>query len=237
MDLETFDRTLGSLTASLGDPTRRGIYIAVREAAEPMTAGEIAEVFDIHPNVARHHLDRLADDGYLDTTARKPRSGAGRPAKGFRATDKPIELRLSPRRTDLLVDLLLEVVGEVGGNDVSSVARRVGRAYGQELAAELGPAEDGFEDAVRAVAKAMATMGFGTAADPEAGVYLTNHCPFGQSALAHPEIVCALDQGIVDGLLSQLDPDYQSRVVPHDELSGCCETHVAAGTPVTIAGT
>lgn len=235
MDLSTFDQTLGRLTAALGDPTRRGIYITVREAAEPLTAGEIAEVFDIHPNVARHHLDKLTDDGYLEVTAKKARSGAGRPAKGFKATDKPIELRLSPRRTDLLVDLLLEVVGELGGSEVSAVARKVGQAYGIELAAELGPREEGFEDALVAVAKAMSAMGFGTAADPDAGVYLTNHCPFGQTALAHPEIVCALDQGIVDGLLQCVDPEYHSKVIPHPEGRASCETHLETGTPVQIS--
>jgi predicted ArsR family transcriptional regulator len=168
-------------------------------------------------------------------TARKARSGAGRPAKGFRATDKPIELRLSPRRTDLLVDLLLEVVGELGGTEVSAVARRVGRAYGDQLAAELGPGDDGFEDALVAVAKAMGTMGFGTAADPDAGVYLTSHCPFGQTALAHPEIVCALDQGIVDGLLAALDPDYHSKVIPHPGGAASCETQIDTGVPLTIS--
>jgi predicted ArsR family transcriptional regulator len=235
MDLSTFDQTLGNLTASLGDPTRRGIYIAVREAAEPLTAGEIADVFDIHPNVARHHLDILTEDGYLEVTSRRIHSGAGRPAKGFRATDKPIELRLSPRRTDLLLDLLLEVVDELGGTEVSAVARRVGKTYGAQIAAELGPGEQGFEDALVAVAKAMGTMGFDTAADPDAGVYLTSHCPFGQTALAHPEIVCALDQGIVDGLLAALDPDYHSKVIPHPGGSATCETHVETGVPLTIS--
>jgi len=228
MDLDTFDRTLGSLTASLGDPTRRGIYIAIREATEPMTAAAVAEVFDIHPNVARHHLDRLTVDGYLEVTERRAHRGAGRPAKCFRATDKAIELRLSPRRTDLLVDMLLQIVGELGGADVSRVAMTVGRSYGRELAAELGPGEDGFEQAVWAVAKAMSSMGFGTAAEPEAGVYLTNHCPFGETALAHPEIVCALDQGIVEGLLEVLNPDSHSEVTPHHRVHGAaCETRVA----------
>lgn len=231
MNLDDFDRTLGKLTASLGDPTRRGIYIAVREADDPMTAGEVAEAFDIHPNVARHHLDRLAEDGYLAVETRRAASGAGRPAKGFRATPKPIELRLSPRRTDLLVDLLLEMLGEVGGADISAVARRVGRAYGHALAAELGPADD----PIGAVARAMSSMGFDTSADPEAGVYLTNHCPFGETALTHPEIVCALDQGIVDGLLEVLDPGYRSRVVPHPGGSSRCETHLSPTTPVVLS--
>lgn len=237
MDLDTFDETMGRITASLGDPTRRGIYIAVREATEPMTATEVATAFDIHPNVARHHLDRLTTDGYLEVTSRRIRTGAGRPAKCFRATDKTIEVRLSPRRTDLLVDMLLEMVGELGGANVSEVARSVGRNYGNSLATELGPGEEGFEQSVRAVARTMRSMGFGTAADPEAGVYLTSHCPFGETALAHPEIVCSLDQGIVEGLLSVIDPAALSQVIPHHHHDGiACETRVEVlgEQPLTI---
>ncbi|HKZ25655.1 MAG TPA: helix-turn-helix domain-containing protein, partial [Acidimicrobiia bacterium] len=83
-DSAALDRSIGDLTASLGDPTRRAIYIAVRQSAEPVTSSSVAEIFQLHPNVARHHLDRLAADGYLRVTHRRPSGrsgpGAGRPA-------------------------------------------------------------------------------------------------------------------------------------------------------------
>ena len=65
MAAKDFDRALGQLTGTLGDPTRRAIYLTVRESEEPITAARISELFGIHPNVARHHLDRLVADGYL----------------------------------------------------------------------------------------------------------------------------------------------------------------------------
>lgn len=57
MDGQMLDLQIADLAASLGDATRRSIYITVREAAEPTTANHIADLFDIHANVARHHLD------------------------------------------------------------------------------------------------------------------------------------------------------------------------------------
>ena len=88
-DSAALDRSIGDLTASLGDPTRRAIYIAVRQSAEPVTSSSVAEIFQLHPNVARHHLDRLAADGYLRVTHRRPSGrsgpGAGRPAKCYEA--------------------------------------------------------------------------------------------------------------------------------------------------------
>ena len=60
MSGETFDEQIEEIQGALGDATRRGIYIMIREAHDPVAAAQIAHAFDIHPNVSRHHLDRLA---------------------------------------------------------------------------------------------------------------------------------------------------------------------------------
>jgi predicted ArsR family transcriptional regulator len=235
--LESLDRSIGDLTAALGDPTRRGIYLAVRQAAEPVTSSQIAEVFSIHPNVARHHLDRLAEDGYLQVSHRRPpgRSGpgAGRPAKCYEATAKAISLHPG-RRFDLLVDLLVRVLDRVHPQQVGAVAEEVGREYGRELAASVGTPEDpGYESAVQALAKVMSGVGFGVSADPEAQVMLTSHCPFGEAATNHPEVVCSLDRGMVAGILGALKHSCEPVLIPHLDPDEDCVTQV----PVVISGT
>lgn len=72
MDTKSLSQSIGDLTSSLGDPTRRGIYIAVREAPEPATASQIADLFSIHPNVARHHLDRLTSSDFIRASPPRP---------------------------------------------------------------------------------------------------------------------------------------------------------------------
>ena len=85
LNADVFDKEISELTGSLGDATRRGIYISIREAADPVTASETSELFDIHSNVARHHLDRLVTGGYLQVTRKRTdgrsEPGAGRPAQ------------------------------------------------------------------------------------------------------------------------------------------------------------
>ena len=58
-------------------PTRRGIYLFCREHAGPdsdgVTAAQVAEQFGLHPNVARHHLDKLAAGGYLEVAIERAR--------------------------------------------------------------------------------------------------------------------------------------------------------------------
>ena len=59
-----FSAAVAAVAAAFGDPTRRDIFLHVR-AAPGVTAGEVATTFSLHPNVARHHLQRLVDGGYL----------------------------------------------------------------------------------------------------------------------------------------------------------------------------
>ncbi|MGI9609314.1 MAG: helix-turn-helix transcriptional regulator, partial [Acidimicrobiia bacterium] len=205
MDTKTLERRISDLTSALGDPTRRAIYVAVRESNEPLTASQIASLFGIHSNVARHHLDRLSDDGYLQVSDHRPKRkggpGAGRPAKCYEATGKEVSVHFAPRRFEMLVELLIRILDEVAPENLSAVAEAVGRQYGVELAREIGvPEEPGYDDAVQAVATAMTGLGFLVDPDVDGQRLLTSHCPFGEAATSHPEVICSLDRGIVAGM-------------------------------------
>jgi predicted ArsR family transcriptional regulator len=228
MDTETLDRSISDLTAALGDPTRRAIYIAVRESPEPMTASRVASLFEIHPNVARHHLDRLISDGWLKPTQRRPGGTvAGRPARGYEATAKEVTVHFAPRRFEMLTEMLFQVLDELAPEDVSAVAEKVGRAYGERLASEIGgPDDPGYEDAIRAVAVAMTGLGFSMDPDIEGQRLLTSHCPFGETATNHPEVICSLDRGIVAGLFRGLSVNCDPVVIPHKALDEECVTKV-----------
>jgi len=226
MDATRLNQQIGDLAATLGDATRRGIYITVRESVESMTSGQIAELFDVHTNVARHHLDRLVADGYLQVTRRhrseKRGPGAGRPAKHYETTAKEISVQFPARRYDLLAELLARVIERVAPDSAAEIAEEVGREYGRELAAEVGLSKDaGFETAVTAVARVMMGVGFDSEADSEQRMIVTRFCPFGETASKHPEIVCKLDQGIVSGLLESANAHGVPVVTPHRDGDDC----------------
>lgn len=233
MDIKTLDRRISDLTSALGDPTRRAIYIAVRESPEPLTTTKVAALFDIHPNVARHHLDLLAADGFLEVSHHRPSGavGAGRPAKAYQATSKEVTIHFAPRRFEMLTEMLFEVLREVAPENVAEVAERVGRSFGERLAAEIGgPDEPGYDEAVQAVATAMTGLGFSVDPDVEGQRLLTSHCPFGESATNHPEVICSLDRGIVSGLFGAMSYPCNPVVIPHTALEDECVTQV----PVNI---
>lgn len=231
MDAQLFNQQVGNLASSLGDATRRGIYISVREAPDAVTAAQIAELFEIHTNVARHHLDKLVTDGYLRVTHRrrsgKQGPGAGRPAKHYEPTSKEVSVQFPARRYDLLAELLARVVKRVAPEDAAEIAEDVGREFGREIAAEVGlPRDAGFDVAVQAVARAMMGVGFDTEPGDGSQLLVTHFCPFGQTALNHPDIVCKLDQGIVKGLLEETQQAGDPIVLPHDRAGEDCVTNV-----------
>ena len=80
---EEFSAAVSAVTAAFGDPTRRDIYLLVRAGTQGMTAAEVAEHFELHPNVARHHLEKLTAGGYLTVELARHES-AGRPSKRYR---------------------------------------------------------------------------------------------------------------------------------------------------------
>src|SRR6476659_6830051 len=94
-----------AITDAFGDPTRRRIYLFTRDhgGADGVTASAMAPEVGVHPNVARHHLDKLAAGGYVevdgsgaaDAGARR----AGRPSKHYVAVGGASEHHL-PVRSD-----------------------------------------------------------------------------------------------------------------------------------------
>lgn len=231
MNTRQLDRTLGDLTSTLGDPTRRSIYLTVRESADPVTAAQIAAEFDIHANVARHHLDRLADEGYLEITRKRPEGkngpGAGRPAKCYTSTDKEIELQFPARRYDLLADLLIRVVQKLEPERASEIAAEVGREYGMELAGTLQlPDAASFDSVLAVVQQAMVDVGFAVDTNTGNRQLLMSHCPFGRTAFDHPEVVCSLDRGIVNGLMEALHHVTDTVTAPKETWGEGCVTTV-----------
>ncbi len=230
MDTRQLERTLSDLTSTLGDPTRRSIYLTVRESAEPMTAAQIAAAFNIHANVARHHLDRLADEGYLEVTRRRPEGkngpGAGRPAKCYTPTDKEIELQFPARRYDLLADLLIRVVQRLEPERASEIAAQVGHDYGVELAGTLDLPDAGFDSVLATVQQAMVNVGFAVDTNTNSRQLLMSHCPFGRTAFDHPEVVCSLDRGIVNGLMEALHHATDTVTAPKETWGEDCVSTV-----------
>jgi predicted ArsR family transcriptional regulator len=204
-----FSAVVEAVTSAFGDPTRRRVYLYVRESEAGVTASQVAERFSLHPNVARHHLDKLAAGGYVEVfSSRSAPSGAGRPSKRYRASG-PAPLLEAPRRTDdLLVALLAGALSMLPPATAELMAERVGYEYGAKLAAEVGPGGGprSFRSALQVVADALTAHGFEAHAETRGRALVAlvrDSCPFFDAASSNP-VICAVDRGMVRGMLESL---------------------------------
>jgi predicted ArsR family transcriptional regulator len=215
---QRFSASVAAVTSAFGDPTRREIYLHVR-ANPDRTASEVATAFSLHPNVARHHLDRLAAGGYLEVSVR-PADSAGRPAKRYRVAVPTGRTAAGPtpsdgadawavlgRRDDLLVSLLAEAVDRLGPEIAEGLAEHVGERYGRQLAERMHPGDPSrsVRAAMHAIADTLTAHGFAARAEDrgDGTAVVADHCPFGNAPTTTPAL-CAVDRGLVRGLLAGL---------------------------------
>jgi len=104
------------ITNVLSDPTRYYIYQYITKRHQEVTVQEVAEKFNIHPNVARLHLSKLEDVNMLASETKKTGKG-GRPSRLYRLSDDVIQLHFPFRDYMLLSKVAISTMltlGEAG---------------------------------------------------------------------------------------------------------------------------
>jgi predicted ArsR family transcriptional regulator len=211
-----FSAAVAAVAAAFGDPTRRDIFLHVR-AVPGVTAREVATTFSLHPNVARHHLQRLVDGGYLRVETGRTAPGAGRPSKRYFCVEEDLSLGLLQRRDDLLMRLLGEAMRRLGPAEAEEMAALVGEEYGRSLASRMTPTEGQrtVRAAMHVVAETLTAHGFAAHAEDrgETTAVVAEQCPFGDASSTNP-VLCAVDRGMVKGLLAGLCGTASERALP-----------------------
>ena len=223
-----FTAAVSAITDAFGDPTRRRIYLYTRDhgGTEGVTASAVAKEVGVHPNVARHHLDKLAAGGYIEVVRRSAGGAgerrAGRPSKRYVAVAPAFDIRVPVRTDELVLALLGRALDRLPQHEAEAMAEEVGATYGRAMAASLtgdalAAGQRSLRSAMQAVADALTAHGFAAhMAAVESGDddgegtrrlrIINEHCPFGTVAIDHP-VVCAVDRGLVRGMLGALYGD------------------------------
>ncbi len=207
-----FTATVSAITDAFGDPTRRSIYLFVRDRGGDggLTTAVVAQEVGVHPNVARHHLDKLAAGGYLEVhTGKVAGGGAGRPSKRYSAVAGAVT-EFPVRSDDLVLSLLGRALAKLSPTDAEEMAEEIGAEYGRAMAAglngdQIDHGSRSMRSAMQAVADALTAHGFAAHAESRNDQLriISDHCPFGNVAIDHP-VICAVDRGMVRGMLSEL---------------------------------
>ena len=192
------------LAAVLADDTRYHIYRAIaEEPGTDVTVADIAKRFHLHPNVARMHLSKLEQAGFLATDLRKT-SGGGRPARLYRLSDKVVTFGFPPRRYELLARLALAALAANGSAaKAGQAARDAGLSEGRRvIAGERRPPRtpDDVMTLARRVAEDQGLLPELAWRGDALRVTLHN-CAFRELSGADPDLVCGMHRAFLEGVV------------------------------------
>jgi predicted ArsR family transcriptional regulator len=192
------------LSAVLADDTRYRIYRSIAEhPGDDVTVADVAARFGLHPNVARMHLAKLEQAGFLATDFRRG-AGGGRPAKLYRLSDVVVTFGFPPRRYELLSRLALDALGAGGSrDDALRACHDAGAEDGRRaLAQEARPPADPSQAAelVRRVAEEQGLLPVVGWRDDGLEI-VVNNCTFRELSGADPDLVCAMHRAFLEGVL------------------------------------
>lgn len=208
--------TLQQQARALGDPTRHDVFRFVADAGRPVDVAELTEHFGLNHNAIRQHLAKLVDAGLLVEDRAAP-SGPGRPRLVY-VVDPGAESRWGVTGPYERLSLWLAEMVRTGDAPVE-VGRRAGRR--RRLGSGASASTD---DPVAALVDEMAQHGF----DPTVRrrgdkVEITlRTCPFASTALADPDVVCALHLGLAYGVTEDVEGLVVDELVPHDPRRANC---------------
>lgn len=208
--------TLQQQARALGDPTRHDVFRFVADAGRPVDVAELTEHFGLNHNAIRQHLAKLVDAGLLVEDRAAP-SGPGRPRLVY-VVDPGAESRWGVTGPYERLSLWLAEMVRTGDAPVE-VGRRAGRR--RRLGSGANASTD---DPVAALVDEMAQHGF----DPTVRrrgdkVEITlRTCPFASTALADPDVVCALHLGLAYGVTEDVEGLVVDELVPHDPRRANC---------------
>ena len=200
---------------ALEDDLRRELYLFVRGAGRPVTREEAAEATGISRKLAAFHLDKLVDRGLLTYQFARPPGrggrGAGRPAKTYEPSDREIEVGIPERRYDLLGSVLLRALRslkrtEPGDEAARRAAHDTGLEIGEEERRQRRLSSPGPERAMNVATGLLEERGYEPYRQPDGCVRLRS-CPFHALAEQDRDLVCHLNEQLIDGVVRGLGND------------------------------
>jgi predicted ArsR family transcriptional regulator len=214
--------------AALADPIRRDLYLYVSDQPAPVSRDQAADALGIARHTAKFHLDKLAEEGLLDTSYKRLTErrgpGAGRPTKLYARSSRQLSVILPERHYDLAGQLLATAIedsarqGTVPADALKAVAAGWGRDVADQARAAAGPRPSP-ERLLDCTCQALAEEGYEP--NRSGGAIVLRNCPFDALAREHTELVCGMNLAILGAATEQLpEISLDARLEPSPDR--CC---------------
>ncbi|WML47530.1 helix-turn-helix domain-containing protein [Neobacillus sp. PS3-34] len=218
------------ITNVLSDPTRYYIYQYITKRHQEVTVQEVADNFNIHPNVARLHLSKLEDVNMLVSETKKTGKG-GRPSRLYRLSDDVIQLHFPYRDYMLLSKVAIQTMislGEEGKKALYITGKKFGaEIIDQEISKKMQPGNELEFDQKLNILKSAATLAgfypeFEANGDKTKIYFKIYNCPFREVAQEHTETVCKMHHEFLKGMFEALFDSVQ--LIESENMITGCET-------------
>lgn len=214
------------ITNVLSDPTRYSIYQFITKNHHEVTVQEVADAFNIHPNVARLHLSKLEDVNMLISETKKTGKG-GRPSRLYRLSDDVIQLHFPFRDYQLLAKISIETLMSLGEAGKKALYE-TGKKYGEEVINKELPQNNknslSFEQKLNILKDAATLQGFSpefTHNDNKTKIFFQIfNCPFKEIAHNDDGTICDMHYSFLNGMFYALFDDVEL-VEQQNMLQGC----------------
>ncbi len=220
MDTSDFTQQVSGV-AALAEPVRRDLYLYVSRQDAPVSRDQASEGVGVARHTAKFHLDKLVEQGLLDTDFKRLTGrrgpGAGRPTKLYRRSARQLSVTLPERRYDLAGQLMAQAVensdrdGTPVVDALHAAAAELGSALGTRAREQAGHEPD-LEQLVQATCAGLAHLGY----EPhrqDTTITLAN-CPFDALAREHTVLVCGMNLALLDATAGQLAGSLSARLDP-----------------------
>ncbi|MGE7922009.1 helix-turn-helix transcriptional regulator [Viridibacillus arvi] len=200
------------ITSTLADETRFSIYQYMLQEKDSFSVQNIADKFQIHPNVARLHLTKLNEIDVITSEYEKTGKG-GRPGRKYKAVTNGIALTFPQRNYEELLSWVLEIIIELG-EDANTIGKKICYKKGVEQIQSILSNRHGdkalisFDERVEIITEASSLIGYVPVIldKPEGKTirFAVYNCPFHSQIEKHASLVCDLHESFLKGQFEYL---------------------------------
>jgi predicted ArsR family transcriptional regulator len=207
----------GGHHAALASPTRRRLLELLKSEPTARDVHDLGAAVGLHPSTVRFHLETMRRAGLVVRQTHR-HDGRGRPRTVYAA----VQPQHGRGQYEGLAALLAAGLADTA-DERSARAEQIGEQWAGQL---MGvPTLDGAADEEVAVHVSGLFERLGFAPElrtSEAGRQIALHaCPFRPVARDHPEVVCAVHLGLLQGTLARLGSSSVPQLTPFVEPELC----------------
>jgi|SRR5690625_1660985 len=227
------------VTNVFSDPTRFNIYqFLLKQKNNPVTVLDIAEQFNIHPNVARIHLAKLEDINIVSSDYERTGKG-GRPSRIYQMTDHVIELNFPHRDYKLLSTVALDTLsemGEIGKQALYEMGQKYGEQTMKKLNGQLVKKDElTIKQKINLLEHTSIILGmypkFTYIENKQQIKFEINNCPFKEVAKKHQTTVCHMHYSFIKGMFEAVFETFEL-IEQENMFAGCANCKYVANLSI-----